>query len=231
MSVEVSEDGVIAQKISKSIAYYYIPVAEEQTLCPATELATPAAISLTSSSSPSVVPSTPDSPPSSSSPPPCSPLDLPSQSTPLLSDPPFPSPASLQTTPPSDSPSTTPSPRPLLLLLPWLGARPGAVAKYRHLYQEHGLDVLVVESNVLHFLWPRWGLEYGLEIVKVLEDSRFLGRPILVHAFSIGGYTFTQLLILIALEPEKYASLAQRVVGQIYDSMVAGTLEHMAIGV
>lgn len=119
---------------------------------------------------------------------------------------------------------------PLLLLFSWLGAQPGPVAKYRDLYLERGMDVLLVQSNVMHFLWPRWGLEYGLEVLRVLEEPQFSGRSVLVHASSIGGYTFTQVLTHISQEPQQHAILAQRVIGHIYDSLVVGTLEHMAIG-
>ncbi|XP_068611545.1 transmembrane protein 53-like [Brachionichthys hirsutus] len=154
-----------------------------------------------------------------------------------------PSPSS-DPSPPADSPSShllwdsqsqsglasTPSPRPLLLFFPWLGARPGAVAKYRDLYLGRGADVLVVQSNVTHFLWPRWGLDYALEVLKVLEDSPFSGRTLLVHASSIGGYTFSQMLTHISEGRDRHACLAQRVTGQVFDSLVVGTLEHMAIG-
>ncbi len=135
----------------------------------------------------------------------------------------------------SDSPShTSVSPqnqsRPLLVFFSWLGAQPGAVAKYRDLYLDRDMDVLVVRSNVMHFLWPRWGLDYGLEVLKVLEEPQFSGRALLVHASSIGGYTFTQILTHITQWPKIHAGLAQRVIGHIYDSLVVGTLEHMAIG-
>lgn len=92
------------------------------------------------------------------------------------------------------------------------------------------MDVLIVQSNVIHFLWPRWGLDYALEVLKLLEEPQFSGRAVLVHASSIGGYTFTQILIHIAQGQREHAGLAQRVVGHIYDSLVVGTLEHMAIG-
>lgn len=104
------------------------------------------------------------------------------------------------------------------------------MAKYRNLYLERGLDILSVESTVWHFLWPRWGLEYGAEVLELLDDPRFKGRPLLVHTFSIGGYTFTQLLSQMVREPHKYPGLAQRVVGHVYDSLVIGSLEHMATG-
>lgn len=92
------------------------------------------------------------------------------------------------------------------------------------------MDVLLVQSNVMHFLWPRWGLDYGLQVLEVLERPRFSGRPVVIHAASIGGFTFTQTLTHAAAGRKEHAGLAQRVRGHIYDSLVVGTLEHMAIG-
>ncbi|KAK7886141.1 hypothetical protein WMY93_025762 [Mugilogobius chulae] len=121
-------------------------------------------------------------------------------------------------------------PRPLLVFFSWLGAQPGPVAKYRDLYLQRGMDVLLVQSSVMHFLWPRWGAEYGLEVLKVLEEQPFSGRSVLVHATSIGGYTFSQILTHITQDPERHKTISQRVKGHIYDSLVVGTLEHMAVG-
>lgn len=104
------------------------------------------------------------------------------------------------------------------------------MAKYRDLYLDRGMDVLVVRSNVMHFLWPRWGFDYGLEVLKVLEGPQFSGRTLLVHATSIGGYTFTQILGHISQGQKKHTGLAKRIIGHIYDSLVVGNLEHMAIG-
>ncbi|XP_019898271.2 uncharacterized protein si:dkey-5i3.5 isoform X2 [Esox lucius] len=177
---------------------------------------------------------------SSHSPPTLSPLpsktDTPPTSRPNLSDLPSHPVVSSSLTPstsdvPKHSASLTSTPtRPLLLLFPWLGARPSAVAKYQNIYLDRGLDVLTVNSDVWHFLWPRWGLEYAAEVLDILDDHRFKGRPLLVHAFSIGGYTFSQMLTQVVRAPDKYPGLAQRVVGHVYDSMVVGTLEHMATG-
>lgn len=134
------------------------------------------------------------------------------------------------TTPSQHQLDAAPTSRPLLLFFSWLGAQPGPVSKYRDLYLNRGMDVLVIQSGVMHFLWPRWGLSYGLEVLKLLEEPRFSGRAVLVHATSIGGYTFTQILTHIARGRKEHAGLAQRVIGHIYDSLVFGTLEHMAIG-
>ncbi|XP_022610277.1 uncharacterized protein LOC111228581 [Seriola dumerili] len=120
--------------------------------------------------------------------------------------------------------------KPLMLMLPWLGSRPQAVAKYCEIYFRTGFDVLVVESEVQEFLWPRWGLDHGKSLLELLQSERFASRPLLVHAFSIGGYTFGQLLVHVSRDTQKYQSLTKRIKGQVFDSLVVGSLETMAIG-
>ncbi|XP_029969301.1 uncharacterized protein LOC115404206 isoform X2 [Salarias fasciatus] len=120
--------------------------------------------------------------------------------------------------------------RPLLVFFSWFGATPGPVAKYRDLYLDRGMDVLLVQSSMMHFLWPRWGLDYGLKVLNILEEPQFSKRPVLVHASSLGGYTFTQMLAHVAHGEEKRRGLARRVMGHVYDSLVVGSLEYMAIG-
>ncbi|XP_068163305.1 transmembrane protein 53-A-like [Antennarius striatus] len=197
---QVGEERFKVRRISRGITYYYTPFSGEKE--PTSHL-TNGSTDPRPFSSPS-----PSSDPSSSADSPSSPMLSGSQTQSGLSS----------------------TPRPLLLFFSWLGARPHAVAKYRDLYVDRGMDVLVVQSNVMHFLWPRWGLDYGLEVLKVLEDSQFSGRRVLVHASSIGGYTFSQMLTHISEGQEKHSSLAKRVTGLILDSLVVGTLEHMAIG-
>ncbi|KAJ8382740.1 hypothetical protein SKAU_G00035180 [Synaphobranchus kaupii] len=120
--------------------------------------------------------------------------------------------------------------RPLLLLFPWLGARPKALNKYCELYFRVGFDVLVVESDLSKFLWPSWGLHYGAKVLDVLQDDRFVSRPLVVHAFSIGGYMFAQMLTHISRDPQHYRGLTERVKGQVYDSLVDGSVERIAVG-
>ncbi|XP_034542371.1 uncharacterized protein si:dkey-5i3.5 [Notolabrus celidotus] len=120
--------------------------------------------------------------------------------------------------------------KPLMLMLPWLGSRPQAMAKYCEIYFKTGLDVLVVESEAKEFLWPRWGLEHGKRVLDLLHSERFVSRPLLVHAFSIGGYTFAQLLVNVSEDTQRYQGLTQRIKGQVYDSLVVGSVERMATG-
>ncbi|RVE71942.1 hypothetical protein OJAV_G00056720 [Oryzias javanicus] len=128
----------------------------------------------------------------------------------------------------SESPRQTT--KPLMLMLPWLGSRPQAVAKYCEIYFRTGFDVLVVESEVKDFLWPRWGLDRGKKLLDLLLTEQFMSRPLLVHAFSIGGYTFGQLLVHVSHDQQKYQEIANRIKGQVYDSLVIGSLEQMATG-
>uniref|UniRef100_A0A8C3HY37 Transmembrane protein 53 n=1 Tax=Chrysemys picta bellii TaxID=8478 RepID=A0A8C3HY37_CHRPI len=121
--------------------------------------------------------------------------------------------------------------RPLVVLLPWFGARPRSMARYLELYLPRGLDVLVVESDLSHFLWPRHGLAYAACVLGLLRDSQpFCSRPLLVHAFSIGGYTFAQMMVHMSREPQRHRQLAERIRGLVYDSLVMGSLGNMALG-
>ncbi|XP_006780825.1 uncharacterized protein LOC102797687 [Neolamprologus brichardi] len=204
-SDKVNRRHLIAKTICNGITYYYTPLTGTgcETECLAKKFQDSAAVCSTFPVSPSA-----------------------EASSTLLSD--SPSNTSVSSQKQSYSSSTS---RPLLLFFSWLGAQPGGMAKYRDLYLDRGMDVLLVQSSVMHFLWPRWGLEYGLEVLKILENPPFAGRVMLVHASSIGGYTFTQILTHIVQEPKKHGGLAQRMMGHIYDSLVVGTLEHMAIGI
>ncbi|XP_014827119.1 PREDICTED: transmembrane protein 53-like isoform X2 [Poecilia mexicana] len=135
------------------------------------------------------------------------------------------------TSPDATVQSQTPQyPKPLMLMLPWLGSRPQAVTKYCEIYFRTGFDVLVVESEVKDFLWPRWGLERGKTLLELLQSEPLVTRPLLIHAFSIGGYTFAQLLVHISQDKQLYQAVTNRIKGQVYDSLVVGSLEHMATG-
>ncbi|XP_056197257.1 uncharacterized protein LOC130150370 [Falco biarmicus] len=59
--------------------------------------------------------------------------------------------------------------RPLLLLLPWLGARARGLARYLALYLRHGMDVLVVGTTVCHILWPWQGQRLAGQLLRLLD--------------------------------------------------------------
>ncbi|XP_067915867.1 transmembrane protein 53-A [Heterodontus francisci] len=123
------------------------------------------------------------------------------------------------------------APKPLLLLLPWFGAKPPAVERYRKIYYPYGFDILTVESSILHFLWPRYGLSYALEVLDLLHSEPFSSRPLVIHAFSIGGFLFVQMIVATLRDVPRYLGFKARIVGQIFDSLVIGDVELMAKGV
>ncbi|XP_077120489.1 transmembrane protein 53-A-like isoform X1 [Ranitomeya variabilis] len=121
------------------------------------------------------------------------------------------------------------SPRPLLLFLPWLGSNSRSHEKYIQLYFKLGFDVLVVESSMLHFLWPKTGLEFAGRLLHLLVKEKDLSsRKLYIHAMSIGGYTFAQMLVGSSMEQRK---ILEKIHGQVFDSLVIGSIERMARGV
>ncbi|XP_075713678.1 transmembrane protein 53-like isoform X2 [Rhinoderma darwinii] len=122
-----------------------------------------------------------------------------------------------------------PSPRPLLLFLPWLGSNARSLGKYIQLYFNLGFDVLVAETSLSHFLWPKFGLEYGRHLSDLLMGEKDLcSRKLYLHAMSIGGYTFAQMLVGAS---KKQREMLERIHGQVFDSLVVGSMEKMATGV
>ncbi|KAG8576667.1 hypothetical protein GDO81_009932 [Engystomops pustulosus] len=122
-----------------------------------------------------------------------------------------------------------PSARPLLLFLPWLGSNARSHEKYIQIYFKLGFDVLVAESSLSHFLWPKTGLTYaGCLLDKLMGEKELCSRKLYLHAMSIGGYTFAQMLVASSKEQQE---VLKRIHGQVFDSLVVGSMEKMATGV
>ncbi|OWF41380.1 uncharacterized protein LOC110462574 [Mizuhopecten yessoensis] len=119
--------------------------------------------------------------------------------------------------------------RKLVLLFDWLYAKPAAVEKYCKLYHDQGLDVLTINGRLAHFLWPPEGYKLAESILSyTLEEHK---NDVIVHAFSVGAYLFTLCLMLSRREPEKYGAFRDKVKGQVFDSIVLGSYDHMSTGI
>ncbi|XP_033749461.1 uncharacterized protein LOC117334111 [Pecten maximus] len=119
--------------------------------------------------------------------------------------------------------------RKLVLLFDWLYAKPAAVEKYCNLYHDQGLDVLTIKGRLVHFLWPPVGYKLAKNILQfVFQDSR---HEVLVHAFSIGAYIYALCLMLSRREPDAFGAFRERVKGQVFDSIVIGSYDHMSTGI
>ncbi|XP_078091866.1 transmembrane protein 53-A [Mustelus asterias] len=123
------------------------------------------------------------------------------------------------------------APRPLLLLLPWFGAKPHVVERYRQIYYQYGFDILTVESKLLHFLWPQYGLSYASEVLDLLHSESLSSHPLIIHAFSIGGFLVAQIVGATLRDTPPNSGFKARIRGQIFDSLVVGDVELMAKGV
>lgn len=121
--------------------------------------------------------------------------------------------------------------RPLVLMFQWLYAKPQSVQKYCDLYHDIGLDVLTVRGKLSHFLWPPVGVQLSCEIFKYLEENRPPDEKILIHAFSVGAYNYTIALEAADKDTADSGHFRNRIIGQIFDSIVIGSYENMSRGI
>ena len=120
--------------------------------------------------------------------------------------------------------------KPLVLLFDWLFAKPAALAKYCDLYHRKGMDVLIINGRLIHFLWPPTGFKLVDHVLDYLLNGRADKDTFVVHAFSIGAYIYT-LMMIQASEVEAFRPFRTRVVGQVFDSVVIGNYDNMSTGI
>ena len=122
------------------------------------------------------------------------------------------------------------SDRPLVLLFDWLFAKPTALKKYCELYHKKEMDVLVINGKLRHFLWPPTGIKLAEHVLDYILNGRSGKDTFLVHAFSIGAYVYT-LMMIQASHDEKFRPFRDRVLGQVLDSIVIGSYDNMSSGI
>lgn len=120
--------------------------------------------------------------------------------------------------------------RPLVVLLPWLRAKPAHVEKYSKLYHDRCHSVVTVKIEPRCFYWPSLALPAVTGLVEYLRNHTPPNQKLLFHSFSIGSYLYAVLLREMLRSPGNYADIAQRTVGQIFDSITVGGLDRMATG-
>ncbi|CAH1174141.1 unnamed protein product [Phaedon cochleariae] len=112
----------------------------------------------------------------------------------------------------------TPEDKPLVVMLSWLMARKKHVYKYADVYLRHGFDVLNISISPWQLLWPTKGSQMvAKDVLKFLEVNS--AYPALVlHGFSVGAYLWSEVMVHMAAEQQRYAGVLDRIVGQIWDS-------------
>ncbi|XP_038068251.1 uncharacterized protein LOC119737747 isoform X2 [Patiria miniata] len=118
---------------------------------------------------------------------------------------------------------------PVTLLMPWATASERALDRFRMLYAERGFNVLTAYAKPINFIWPRSSQPVAAEIVEFLRTKT--GKaPIVVHAFSIGAFMYANVLTYISEHPDEFSALEPRIRGQVFDSIVIGTLKELRVG-
>lgn len=113
------------------------------------------------------------------------------------------------------------SPRPLVCMAGWMGAKESQLKAYLKFYRERNIDVLYFAVGPKHVLFPDSAMRH---MEHVLDSMAFpkgeIKEPskILFHHFSMGGYLFGQALLAMRNHAEKYAPIRQKICGQIFDS-------------
>ncbi|XP_072755960.1 uncharacterized protein L(2)k09913 [Anoplolepis gracilipes] len=109
--------------------------------------------------------------------------------------------------------------RPLLIILTWLLSKRQHVMKYVNLYTEQGFDVAVVSLTPWQLMWPVKGSRLvAADLLTFLKQNENY-QQILLHGFSVGGYMWGEVLDLMESNREKYSGIADRIVGQVWDSI------------
>ncbi|XP_029166409.1 uncharacterized protein LOC114937157 [Nylanderia fulva] len=109
--------------------------------------------------------------------------------------------------------------RPLLVVLTWLLSKRQHVMKFVNLYMEQGFDVAVVSLTPRQLLWPETGSRLvAADLLTFLKRNESY-QQVLLHGFSVGGYMWGEVLDIMESNKEKYSGIADRIVGQVWDSI------------
>ncbi|KAH3883741.1 transmembrane protein 53-like [Dreissena polymorpha] len=111
-------------------------------------------------------------------------------------------------------------PRPLLLLLGWLFAKPSHLKKFSDFYTEHGFDVMTVRVTLSQLLRPKTVQSLMQHVLDLCYEGQRREQPLLCHALSVGGYMYGELLTSLNHFSERYQDFDKRLFGKIFDSPV-----------
>ncbi|XP_034106618.1 transmembrane protein 53 isoform X1 [Drosophila nasuta] len=111
-----------------------------------------------------------------------------------------------------------PTGNPLVLMMAWLMAKQKHLKKYAQIYTEMGFDVMVVHITPWQLLWPAKGTQVvAAETLKFLENNKQY-EPIVMHGFSVGAYQLGEIMLQMSRDMDRYGSILDRFVCQIWDS-------------
>nr|CAI5836751.1 unnamed protein product [Callosobruchus analis] len=119
--------------------------------------------------------------------------------------------------------------KPLVVLLSWLMAKKKHVYKYADIYLKNGYDVLNISISPWQLLWPTKGSQVvAKDLLKFLDINNSYA-PLVLHGFSVGAYLWSEVMVQIASERDRYSHIVDRISGQIWDS--AADITEISIGI
>nr|XP_022906273.1 uncharacterized protein LOC111418072 [Onthophagus taurus]XP_022906274.1 uncharacterized protein LOC111418072 [Onthophagus taurus] len=124
---------------------------------------------------------------------------------------------------------TPPQNRPLVVMPVWLLAQNKHIYKYSKFYIDKGFDVLSINVTPWQLLWPVKGTQVVAGDILKFLDSNPSYAPLTLHGFSIGAYLWSEVLVRIAAERQRYQPIVDRITSQVWDS--AADITEIPIGV
>ena len=110
--------------------------------------------------------------------------------------------------------------RPLAVVFSWLNAKESNVAKYRAVYDSHGMDMLHVRTTAANVVFDRKLMDTVHSVLDFIMAPEAKRRPFLMHGFSVGAYLYCHSAVEIMSNPDKYADVQRRLKGIVMDSPV-----------
>lgn len=111
--------------------------------------------------------------------------------------------------------------RKLMILFAYMLPNEKHLDKYRKIYYKHGFDILTVQTSPFQFFFPSIGAKKVADhLFEYMEKEGRTEYPdVLVHAFSVGGYQFSEFLNkLYAAAGDDGQKMRHAIKGTVFDS-------------
>lgn len=114
---------------------------------------------------------------------------------------------------------------PVVVLLSWMGAQQKQLSKYATFYEDMGYEVHCIFNGFRTAILPRASREQAEKVERFISAQPD-GRPVFVHAFSIGTGIYGLLLDRLRGDLERLEGVKKRVAGVVFDSGPAPIFPH-----
>lgn len=109
--------------------------------------------------------------------------------------------------------------RPLVLMLPFLGAKQNHLDKFSKIHLDLGYDVVIPTVDAYRYMFPGKLINcIGEDIVKFLENNNYYEK-IFIHGFSAGAFLWGICITEMIQDFPRYQSLLDRIQGELWDSL------------